>query len=261
MDRDGTYGSQAPGSGPAPGRPPAESVPPMPPVPDGPPGVRGVPDARQGGAVPPVPPRPAGPPPAATVPSPSHGRPAAAYDARVTPPMPGWDPGASPGGSVSARPPGADFLDWLRTPRPPALPGIWRFGHRPRPEAEPEQTPGRQLVSGAVIALLVGWLFWSLLLNNYLWGDWWLAPLFALLPSSWAPSGSQAAVRATNIYQLLITLLFLVVVARLGRWPELWRRYSPWSRARRETTSAASPPPAPTPHGRPRAMARAARGR
>ncbi|MFF4766954.1 ATP-binding protein [Streptomyces sp. NPDC001255] len=218
----------------------------MPPVPDGPPGVCGVPDARQGGAVPPVPPRPAGPPPAATVPSPSHGR-SAAYDARVTPPMPGWGPGASPGGSVSARPPGADFLDWLRTPRPPALPGIWRFGHRPRPEVEPEQTPGRQLVSGALIALLVGWLFWSLLLNNYLWGDWWLAPLFALLPSSWAPSGSQAAVRATNIYQLLITLLFLVVVARLGRWPELWRRYSPWSRARRETTSAASPPPAPTP--------------
>ncbi|MFD4755820.1 ATP-binding protein [Streptomyces sp. NPDC058426] len=218
----------------------------MPPIPDGPPGVRGVPDARQGGAVPPVPPRPAGPPPAATLPSPSHGRPAA-YDARVTPPMPGWDPGASPVGSVSARPPEADFLDWLRTPRPPALPGIWRFGHRPRPEVEPEQTPGRQLVSGAVIALLVGWLFWSLLLNNYLWGDWWLAPLFALLPSSWAPSGSQAAVRATNIYQLLITLLFLVVVARLGRWPELWRRYSPWSRARRETTSAASPPPAPTP--------------
>ncbi|MGX9923320.1 ATP-binding protein [Streptomyces sp. NPDC002248] len=218
----------------------------MPPVPDGPPGVRGVPDARQGGAVPPVPPRPAGPPPAATVPSPSHGC-SATDDARVTPPMPGWDPGASPGGSVSARPLGADFLDWLRTPRPPALPGIWRFGHRPRPEAEPEQTPGRQLVSGAVIALLVGWLFWSLLLNNYLWGDWWLAPLFALLPSSWAPSGSQAAVRATNIYQLLITLLFLVVVARLGRWPELWRRYSPWSRARRETTSAASPSPAPTP--------------
>ncbi|WP_432090779.1 ATP-binding protein [Streptomyces sp. NRRL F-5630] len=196
--------------------------------------------------MPPVPPRPAGPPPAATIPPPPPGRPAA-YDARVPPPMPGWGPGASPGGSVSERLPGADFLDWLRTPRPPALPGIWRFGHRPRPEVEPEQTPGRQLVSGALIALLVGWLSWSLLLNNYLWGDWWLAPLFALLPSSWAPSGSQAAVRATNIYQALITLLFVALVARLGRWPELWRRYSPWSRTRREASTAASPPPAPAP--------------
>ncbi|MFJ4418468.1 ATP-binding protein [Streptomyces sp. NPDC088925] len=245
MDRDGTYGSQAPGSGPAPGGPPAESVPPMPPVPDGPPGVRGVPDARQGGAVPPVPPRPAGPPPAATVPSPSHGRPAA-YDARVTPPMPGWDPGASPGGSVAARPPGADFLDWLRTPRPPALPGIWRFGHRPRPEVEPEQTPGRQLVSGAVIALLVGWLFWSLLYNGFLWGDWWLLPVRALAPTSLKESTTWGTA-TFYLYYAIVIVLVAVVVGRLGRWPELWRRYSPWSRTRRETTSSASPPPAPTP--------------
>ncbi|WP_433340451.1 ATP-binding protein [Streptomyces sp. CA-253872] len=254
MDRDGTYGSQAPGGGPAPGGPPAGSVPPMPPVPDGPPGDRVVPDARQGGPVPPVPPRPAGPvpplpagPPShAPVPPPPRARPAA-HDARVPPPMPGWDPGPSPRGAVPERPPGADFLDWLRTPRPPALPGIWRFGHRPRPEVEPEQVPGRQLVSGALLALLVGWLFWSLLYNGYLWGNWWQAPLTVLIKTTPLESQSIGAAYVSWIYILLVAALVAVMVARLGRWPELWRRYSPWSRARREADSAASPPPAPAP--------------
>ncbi|CAL9435519.1 hypothetical protein SUDANB151_02123 [Streptomyces sp. enrichment culture] len=70
-------------------------------------------------------PRPAGPP---EMPA----------EAPTVPPRPTRAPG-SPDGSA--------FLTWLRTPRPQALPGVWRFGHRPRPEEEPERVPGRQLLS------------------------------------------------------------------------------------------------------------------
>ncbi|WP_254667407.1 hypothetical protein [Streptomyces sp. SolWspMP-sol7th] len=112
-----------------------------------------------------------------------------------------------------------------------------------------------------MIALLVGWLFWSLLYNGYLWGNWWQAPLTVLIKTTPLESQSTGAAYVSWAYIFLVAALVTVMVARLGRWPELWRRYSPWSRTRRETTSAASPPPAPTPHGRPRAMARAAGGR
>src|SRR5262245_43165352 len=70
------------------------------------------------------------------------------------PPRPAHAPGAPP------RPDGAAFLAWLRAPRPETAPGVWRLGHRPRPEQEPERTPTRQLISGALIAFLVGWLIW-----------------------------------------------------------------------------------------------------
>ncbi|KPC89635.1 hypothetical protein ADL27_40045, partial [Streptomyces sp. NRRL F-6602] len=95
--------------------------------------------------------------------------------------MPPRPVGAPPG---AAPPDGASFVAWLRTERPAAGPGIWRYGHTPRPEVEPEPTPGRQLISGALIALLVGWLVWSLLWNGYL-GSWWLLPLELLTPASW----------------------------------------------------------------------------
>ncbi|WP_164559169.1 hypothetical protein, partial [Streptomyces sp. SID14478] len=42
----------------------------------------------------------------------------------VPPPRPAHAPGEQ---SVSA---GTTFLTWLRTPRPAAAPGVWRFGHR-----------------------------------------------------------------------------------------------------------------------------------
>ncbi|WP_210592811.1 ATP-binding protein [Streptomyces sp. GESEQ-35] len=154
-------------------------------------------------------PRPAGPPPA-------------------MPPLPAQAPG------VPARPDGSAFLAWLRTPRPEAAPGVWRFGHRPRPEEEPEVIPGRQLISGAVIAFLVGWLIWSLLWNGYL-GGWWLLPLYAMIPESWVEPHSFAAVVVVYAYYLLIALVIMVGVGRLGRWSEIWRRYGPpaWRRTPR----------------------------
>jgi hypothetical protein len=144
---------------------------------------------------------------------------------------------------VPPLPDGSAFLTWLRTPRPDAAPGVWRFGHRPRPDEEPERVPGRQLISGALIAFLVGWLIWSLLWNGYL-GGWWLLPLYAMIPDSWAEPHSFAAVVVVYAYYVIIGLIIAVGVGRLGRWGELWRRYGPpaW---RRSTAPASVRPPAP----------------
>ncbi|MFE6286910.1 ATP-binding protein [Streptomyces sp. NPDC057877] len=135
---------------------------------------------------------------------------------------------AMPPRPPSAPPPpdGSAFLSWLRTPRPDAAPGVWRFGYRPRPDEEPETIPGRQLLSGAVIAFLVGWLIWSLLWNGYL-GGWWLLPLYAMIPESWVDPHSFTAVVVVYAYYTLVAGTIMVGVGRLGRWSEIWRRYGP----------------------------------
>ncbi|WP_030866015.1 hypothetical protein [Streptomyces sp. NRRL S-37] len=152
-------------------------------------------------------------------------RPAGPPDVPTAPPRPTRAPGVPP------PPDGSAFLAWLRAPRPEALPGVWRFGHRPRPEEEPERVPGRQLLSGALIAFLVGWLIWSLLWNGYL-GGWWLLPLYAMIPDSWAEPHSFGAVVVVYAYYVLIAGIIMVGVGRLGRWSEIWRRYGPpaWRR-------------------------------
>ncbi|WP_217246688.1 ATP-binding protein [Streptomyces sp. AC602_WCS936] len=149
-------------------------------------------------------PRPAGPPEVPSAPS--------------VPPRPPAPPGAPP------LPDGSAFVAWLRTARPEALPGVWRFGHRARPDEEPEQLPTRQLLSGALIAFLVGWLIWSLLANGYL-GGWWILPLELLTPDSWRTSDSQLVnLVVWDGYTLLVVLAIMIGVGRLGRWDEVWRR-------------------------------------
>jgi hypothetical protein len=138
-------------------------------------------------------------------------------------------------------PDGSSFLAWLRAPRPDAAPGVWRFGHESRPEEEPETVPARQLLGGALIAFLVGWLIWSLLWNGYL-GGWWLVPLFAMIPDSWAPAHSYSAVVISYVWYTVVALAILVGVGRLGRWGEVWRRYGA-PRLRQPQARQVVPPP------------------
>ncbi|MHC0434095.1 type IV secretory system conjugative DNA transfer family protein [Streptomyces sp. O3] len=170
-------------------------------------------------------------------------------------------PRHAPGSEATPAPPlpdGSAFLAWLRAPRPEAPPGVWRLGHTPRPEREPERVPGRQLLSGAVISFLVGWLIWSLLYNNYL-GGYWLWPLLALTPESWRSlDGNKLAyVVSTYTYYAIVAGGLLTMVGRLGRWPEIWRRYGPpaWPGVRPPADRTVSPVPEEDPASWPRLRA------
>ncbi|MFG2136321.1 ATP-binding protein [Streptomyces sp. NPDC048650] len=164
----------------------------------------------------------------------------------AAPPLPATPPG-SPAGA-----PEPPLLGWLRTPRPEAGPGIWTYGHRPRPAREPERIPGRQLVSGALISFLCGWLLWSLLWNQYL-GSYWLWPLVLLTPDSWRDgSDPMAYVWASYLYYGLFLAAMVAVFGRLGRWRELARRFllplvMPLVRRLRDRAPAAAPQPAADP--------------
>ncbi|WP_149178958.1 ATP-binding protein [Streptomyces sp. TRM49041] len=192
-------------------------------------------------------PHPAGPPPRQPAPAAPPPPPAGATSpggatpsTSATPAAPAAPPAAPPAPPAPRHAPapatGASVVDWLRTPRPDAEPGVWRLGHRPRPQEEPEHVPARRLFAAALISLLTGWLLWSLLWNGYL-GHYWLWPLLVLTPDSWR---SEPVVWATAsyVYYALVGGGLLVFFARIGHVPDIWRRY-----ARRPRTRATAPPP------------------
>ncbi|MEU1279517.1 ATP/GTP-binding protein [Streptomyces sp. NPDC005805] len=156
-------------------------------------------------------PRPAGPPPEAPLVPP--GAPRRPAHAPVTRPA---------------------LVEWLRTARPAAAPGIWRFGHVERPDQAPDLVPARQLLSGAFIAYLCGWLLWSLLWNGYLEGwwifvdDWWLLPMLWLVPEDWrsgTSSYTELYVVVAYLYYALILSLLARGFGRVGNWGEVWQRF------------------------------------
>ena len=123
----------------------------------------------------------------------------------------------------------------------------------PRPDEEPERIPTRQLLSGAVIAFLVGWLIWSLLWNGYL-GGWWVLPLELFTPDSWRENNDRVGNAVLwYSYYTLIALVIMLGVGRLGRWGEVWRRFGPpaWRRAP-PPPEPSRPPPSRTPRPGPR---------
>ncbi|MER7566703.1 ATP-binding protein [Streptomyces sp. NPDC097941] len=152
------------------------------------------------------------------------------------PPMPSQAPGVPP------LPDGSAFLSWLRAPRPEAAPGVWRFGHRPRPEKEPEETPTRQLLTGAMIGFLCGWLLCSLLDNGYL-GDYWFWPWFVLAPDSWTHGQAGWLGSLSYVYKWLFFAGIFAIFGKISRWGEVWRRFGP--PAWRQAAPAHEPPPAP----------------
>ncbi|WP_329172785.1 ATP/GTP-binding protein [Streptomyces decoyicus] len=154
-------------------------------------------------APPDVPPRPSAPPHSAA-PSAAGGRPA------------GPGPSARAGDA-----PQSPFMAWLSTPRVMAGPGIWAFGHKPKPKDEPHETAVPQLIAGAVISFLCAWLIWSLLMNDYL-GPYWKWPREVMLPDSWKTG--NANVVSSFVYMALILGAIVIVFGRVGRWPALFRR-------------------------------------
>ncbi|NUS15169.1 MAG: ATP-binding protein [Streptomyces sp.] len=153
------------------------------------------------GAPPPpaVPPRPVGPVP----------RPAA------PPPMP------------AKAPPASALERWLRTPRVADAPGIYGFGHTPRPKPDPQQLPARRLLGGALLTLLVGLLVWSIFRDGYF--DFWIWPVIWFTPDHWrsgAGTDTHAFNIATRLWATVCTLALAWVCARIGNWAQVWRRFA-----------------------------------
>ncbi len=82
----------------------------------------------------------------------------------AVPPLP--RPAAPP--PMPQGPPAAPLEAWLRTPRHSDAPGIYAFGHTPRPPQDPDRISDRKLLGGAVLSLLCGLLVWSLCWDGYL---------------------------------------------------------------------------------------------
>ncbi|MEW1720813.1 ATP/GTP-binding protein [Streptomyces sp. NPDC093109] len=191
MDTDGTGTYKAP-TGPVP--PPAGPVPPLP--------------------------HPSAPPRPSYAPAP----------VESAHPAPSRAPERSPGRAPERAPERAPSLDdWLRTPRRAEAPGVWRYGHVPRPPEKPDGVPQRALLVGVVISVLSGTLVWSLWRNGYI--PYRLVPLKLFTPGDWWYAGSFGgprtleAARAVVVYEALLFGLLVHVCARLGNWAELFRRH------------------------------------
>nr|WP_240970423.1 ATP-binding protein [Actinacidiphila epipremni] len=156
-----------------------------------------------GGQAPPppgTPPRPAGAP----VPRPT-----------APPPMP------------AKAPPASALERWLRTPRAADAPGIYGFGHTPRPKPDPKQLPARRLLGGALLTFLVGLLVWSMFRDGYF--GFWIWPVIWFTPDHWRSgvgTDTHAFDHATRVWAFLCTLLLAWICARIGNWGQVWKRYA-----------------------------------
>jgi hypothetical protein len=138
----------------------------------------------------------------------------------TAPPAPVPRPAGGPP-PMPQQPPSSALETWLRTPRRRDAPGIFAYGHRPRPPHQPDRVPGRKLVGGAVLALIGAVLVWSAVYNGYL-------PVFKLVkwvtPDAWLSGTVGPVVIEFVVYGLVIALL-LKFFGRAGDWPEVIRRY------------------------------------
>lgn len=175
------------------------------------------------------------------------------YDARGTGadrvPRPAGPPPAAPPPPLYAPHPrrpqaGDDGVEaWLRTPRPVREPGVWRFGHTPRPPETPEGVSDRSLLVGVLISVLSGLLLWSLWRNGYI--PYRLVPLKLFTPGDWWYAGTFGGPRtiegadALTVYEAVLFGLLVYGCGRLGNWPELFRRHV----AGRGSPSSPWPPP------------------
>ncbi|MFJ2203322.1 ATP-binding protein [Streptomyces violaceusniger] len=134
-------------------------------------------------------------------------------------------------------------MAWLRAPRPAALPGIWRCGHVPRAEQEPERVPTRQIAAGFFLSAFAYWLTFSLLWNGYL-GWYWLWPFIAMIPDSWR--GSMKYVVAAYAWYAVWLIGLGIFFGKLGRWGEALRRVGRWMVKEPTTTAVPGAPPRPS---------------
>lgn len=171
--------------------------------------------ARPGHSVP----HPAGPPPAAppayppTVPPPT--RPPSVPAPQEAPPAHSPAPGAA-----------TPTADWFNAPRPEAGPGVWRYGHVPRP-AEREARPS---LVGPIATLILWLLLWLLLTERAV--PYVFRPIEIITgPKWWSLGGLREdapalVVNSTTVYYQVLILGLGFWAARIGGWAGVFRYFA-----------------------------------
>jgi hypothetical protein len=143
------------------------------------------------------------------------------------PPMPTAPPRPAAPPAVPAGP-GAAMTAWVRTPRREDGPGIYAFGHTPRPPEDPGRIPARRLIGTAAGSLFGMWLVNSIARSDYLY--WlWVKPLVwtGFAPHTghqWTYAQVHRFIVAQNVYIVIWWGLLGIVFSRVGHWPEVYRR-------------------------------------
>ncbi|MFE2727912.1 ATP-binding protein [Kitasatospora sp. NPDC059327] len=128
-------------------------------------------------------------------------------------PMPHQRPGRP-----AASPP-FDLPAWVAAPRPAAAPGVYRQGHAEvdPDRAEDAKVPTWPLLLRAGLNAVVGWL-------AFLYGTQLVLRLIVL--TVWVEHPSDTAVTVVGLsVNVLVLAVVIKVFGRMGRWPEVWRRY------------------------------------
>ncbi|WP_051711854.1 hypothetical protein [Streptomyces sp. NRRL S-350] len=134
-------------------------------------------------------------------------------------PLPHQRPGTAPDGSF-------DLSTWACAPRPEAEPGIYRLGYR---RIDPERAEAAKvatwpLLLRAGLNAVVGWFAYlygtQLLMYVLVWfgGQAGIGPLAS-------PSEAEAMFTLL-VANVLVLGIVIKVFGRMGRWPEVWRRYA-----------------------------------
>ncbi|MFJ2868568.1 ATP-binding protein [Kitasatospora sp. NPDC087314] len=128
--------------------------------------------------------------------------------------MPHQRPGTRAGG-----PPAFDLPTWAAAARPEAEPGVYRLGYRRiDPErAEAAQVAAWPLLLRAGLNAVVAWF-------AFLYGTQLVLRLIVLTVWVKNPTDTEVTVVGVSV-NLLVAALVIKLFGRMGRWPEVWRRY------------------------------------
>ncbi|MFI6850005.1 ATP-binding protein [Kitasatospora sp. NBC_00085] len=116
--------------------------------------------------------------------------------------------------------PAFDLRTWVAAPRPEAPPGIYRQGYQQvdPDRAEDAKVPTWPLLLRAGLNTVVGWLtyVYGVELAKY------ATTMIGVLPTR----SAFVAVSVILTLNILVLAVVIKVFGRMGRWPEVWRRYA-----------------------------------
>ena len=135
--------------------------------------------------------------------------------------------------------PAFDLATWTAEPRPEAEPGVYRYGHRPVDplRAEDAKVPAAPLLLRAGLNAVVAWF-------AFLYGTQLVLHLIVLTVWVKSPSATEVTVVGLLV-NALVAAAVIKVFGRMGRWPEVWRRYAAPLLSRTVTREELSASPAP----------------